>query len=226
MISVGLDVPRLGLMTVSGQPKTTSEYIQATSRVGRDAKKGAGLVFVLLRPGKPRDKSHYEHFKSYHSRIYCNVEPTSVTPFSAPIRERALPAVMIAMIRLEKDEKYNSSMPKIPDDDFLNHVEEIIKRRVTSTDNTEIESTIKRMEKIIKTWKNRQPEKWEPVRKRPGAPYEAILPLMFGAGTTPNPNWGQGPFQVPTSMRNVDAECQASVINDYPLEDSNDEFES
>ena len=99
MISVGLDITRLGLMLVSGQPKTTAEYIQATSRVGRDAAR-PGLVVTLLNVHRPRDRSHYERFSAWHESFYRGVEATSVTPFSARAMDRALPAVTVALARL------------------------------------------------------------------------------------------------------------------------------
>ena len=99
MISVGLDITRLGLMLVSGQPKTTAEYIQATSRVGRDPAR-PGLVVTLLNVHRPRDRSHYERFSSWHESFYRGVEATSVTPFSPRVMDRGLPAVAVAMARL------------------------------------------------------------------------------------------------------------------------------
>ena len=99
MVATGVDISRLGLMFIHGQPKTTAEYIQASSRVGREVPSGPGLIFTLYSPSKPRDKSHYEQFQGYHSRIYSNVEPTSVTPFSINARQKGLHAVFIALIR-------------------------------------------------------------------------------------------------------------------------------
>jgi Helicase conserved C-terminal domain len=99
MISVGLDITRLGLMVVLGQPKMTAEYIQATSRVGRDDNK-PGLVVTLLNVHKARDRSHYERFETYHASFYRAVEATSVTPFSPRAIDRGLPAVTVSLARL------------------------------------------------------------------------------------------------------------------------------
>src|SRR6202043_4017400 len=96
-LSVGVDIPRLGLMVVNGQPKTMAEYIQSTSRVGRGAV--AGLVIPILNYSKPRDRSHYETFKTWHSTLYRDVEATSVTPFASRARDRALHAVLVGMVR-------------------------------------------------------------------------------------------------------------------------------
>jgi hypothetical protein len=97
MISVGVDVPRLGLMVVAGQPKTTAEYIQATSRVGR---KYPGLVCTVYNWARPRDLSHYETFEHYHATFYKHVEALSVTPFSAGATYRGLSALLVSLIRL------------------------------------------------------------------------------------------------------------------------------
>lgn len=98
MISVGLDITRLGLMLVQGQPKTASDYIQATSRVGRDKNK-PGLVIAILNVHKPRDRMHYEQFRQFHACFYRSVEPTSVTPWAARALDRALAAVVVTIVR-------------------------------------------------------------------------------------------------------------------------------
>lgn len=103
MISVGLDITRLGLMVVLGQPKTSAEYIQATSRVGRDTQR-PGLVITLLNVHKSRDRSHYERFGMYHASFYRSVEATSVTPFSPRALDRSLPAVLVGLARLSRSD--------------------------------------------------------------------------------------------------------------------------
>lgn len=101
MLSVGVDVPRLGLMAVNGQPKNTAEYIQATSRVGRSS---PGLVCTVLGWSRARDLSHYETFEHYHDTFYKHVEAQSVTPFSSRALDRALPAVIVSDLRLKHED--------------------------------------------------------------------------------------------------------------------------
>jgi hypothetical protein len=131
MISVGLDVTRLGLMLVSGEPKTVGEYIQATSRVGRNPDR-PGLVVALLNVHKPRDRSHYERFSYWHAAFYRAVEATSVTPFAPRALDRGLAAVVVAMARLA--EGALTPNPRAADADQirpqLNWIADVIRERV------------------------------------------------------------------------------------------------
>jgi hypothetical protein len=106
MISVGVDVGRLGLMCAVGQPKTTAEYIQATSRVGRDPS-GPGLVVTVYNWARPRDLSHYETFEHYHATFYRHVEALSVTPFSSRALDRGLTATFVALMRHAGEPQWN-----------------------------------------------------------------------------------------------------------------------
>ncbi|MFI3164102.1 MAG: helicase-related protein [Bacillota bacterium] len=115
MISVGVDVERLNIMMLVGQPKGTSEYIQSSSRIGRQH---PGLAITLYDGTKSRDRSHYEQFKPYHESFYKYVEPTGLTPFSAPSRDRAIHAVLVSQIR--------HSMPEMNDDIDANRILDLI----------------------------------------------------------------------------------------------------
>ena len=126
MISVGLDIDRLGLMCVFGQPKQSSEYIQTTSRIGRST---PGLVVTIYNAYRPRDLSHYENFKGFHSHMYRFVEGTTATPFSARARDRVLHALFISLARLQirelaenADASNISSVPSIEIDAIVNKI--------------------------------------------------------------------------------------------------------
>lgn len=207
MISVGVDIPRLGLMTVIGQPKTTSEYIQATSRVGR-SKKGPGLVFTIYNCSKPRDRSHFEHFQEYHSKIYSKVEPTSVTPFSPPARERALHAILVGLIRFYSEQNRELPTP-YPTKEIIQKVKEIIFRRVTEIDKEEMQKTIEMLERRLEQWQHNLPIIYGSFAQTDN------LPLMYPAGTNPSEQVKFRAWSTPTSMRNVDSTCDAIVINEY-----------
>ena len=130
MISVGIDVARLNVMLMVGQPKLTSEYIQASSRVGRSF---PGTVFIQYDATKSRDRSHYERFVAYHDSFYRFVEPTGATPFSKPARERALHAILISILRQQaglNDDQNAEMFDKSYFSDKINAIKEFIINRI------------------------------------------------------------------------------------------------
>ena len=147
MISVGVDIDRLGLMAVAGQPKTTSEYIQATSRVGR-SQAGPGLVFTVFNWARPRDLSHYEMFEHYHETFYKHVEALSVTPFAPRAVDRGLTGVLVAPMRLQDSEfNANAKAGELTDTDprMLAVVDRIIERAVNALGDPSVEPLIRQM---------------------------------------------------------------------------------
>jgi superfamily II DNA/RNA helicase len=209
MISVGVDVDRLGLMVVVGQPKTTSEYIQASSRVGR-SQKAPGLVVAMYNPGKPRDRSHYEQFRAYHEAFYRHVEPTSVTPFSLPVAERALHALLVVLTRHLAGTRTPDELP----DRMLetNELVEAIVDRCRNVDPEHTDQIERRLRKRIAQWTSVLPKEWG----RFGPPPES-RPLMYPAGSEPLDEWQGSAWSTPSSMRNVDVECEAQVLPSYEV---------
>jgi hypothetical protein len=155
MISVGVDVGRLNAMIVNGQPKNTAEYIQASSRVGREPN-SAGIVFTMYNWTRPRDRSHYERFKAFHLAFYRHVESTSVTPYASRARDRALHAVLFAMARQSIDElREDISAGNILKPAIRQKVEklaEYIIERAGIVDTSEQDSTREHLECLIDRW--------------------------------------------------------------------------
>jgi hypothetical protein len=155
MISVGLDIGRLGLMVVQGQPKTAAEYIQATSRVGREGPK-PGLVVTLLNIHKPRDRTHYEQFRAFHMSFYRAVEATSVTPFAPRALDRALAATLVAAMRhLDPDLTPNKAADRIASSaSAYQRVKDVIEAKMISAkqDNAAIQRCLARLDELKKAW--------------------------------------------------------------------------
>ena len=194
MISVGVDISRLGLMLMHGHPRTTSEYIQATSRVGR---RYPGLVTTVYNHHKSKDRSTYEMFKNYHQSFYRFVETVSVTPFSSGARARALPAIFVSLAR-----HFGIGNPSLNDNSHdnnaLDKAREWILSSLTLVDPEEYNNTEKELDRIIKKWKSRLPTQWG---KMGGMTNDEVRLL----GVMGDPESDLTVFKAPISMRSVDA---------------------
>jgi hypothetical protein len=210
MIQVGLDVPRLSLMSIVGQPKGASEYIQASSRVGRGNDK-PGLVITNYNPFKPRDRSHFEGFRSFHENAYRYVEATSVTPFSIPVCERAVHALAVTLVRFRYPHLRDSPKSGLTALE-RQEVENIIMARVTKVDKAEAVRAKDTLDRFLDDWDRRKPQEYGNVF---GTSHS---PLMFPAGR-PLPAFlsylAKDIRSTATSMRNVDADCEATPISRY-----------
>jgi len=221
MISVGVDVERLNLMAVVGQPKLTSEYIQATSRVGR---KYPGLVCVIYDATKSRDRSHYEQFHAYHNSFYRYVEPTSVTPFSQPSLDRALHAVLVGLARhcdnsLKDDIDAKNFTGDFP---FLENIKKELLQRIDSIfkhaqsgEKIDLNTISTQIDEFFKSWASRAEATPEGQRLYYGQKF-MIKPLVanehrllrpFGTWTNKEPA-----NETLTSMRNVDQMLSARML--------------
>ncbi|MEH7309271.1 helicase-related protein, partial [Neobacillus drentensis] len=149
MISVGMDVDRLGLMVVTGQPKQTSEYIQASSRVGRSK---PGLVITVYNPYRPRDMSHYQNFKGYHSRLYYYVEGTTATPYASRARDRVLHAITVALARMQEKELAQNEGAKNIGTVDLSAIKSIIRNRVSVVEPKNIDGTLADLDEFLDEW--------------------------------------------------------------------------
>ena len=157
MLSVGVDIPRLGLMLMNGQPKGIAEYIQATSRVGRGDV--PGLIVTVLNNAKARDRSHYESFPTWHTTLYRDVEPTSVTPFASRARDRALHAVLVALVRHLVPGMLDT--PEL-DDQAISAAQELIAEIVQRSTLIDPQESAVRMEleRCLDTWEFRAPKSY------------------------------------------------------------------
>jgi superfamily II DNA/RNA helicase len=155
MIATGIDINRLALMIINGQPKTVTEYIQASGRIGRN-KKSPGSVFVFLNPYKPRDLSHYQNFTGFHNHMQKMVEPSGLTPFSIPAYNRGLHSVLIAMIRLSNPRlAQNTSAHRFEIDDAEDASKFILERFMTVEEVDSSSESYIQFEKKLNTIKDR-----------------------------------------------------------------------
>lgn len=204
IIEVGVDVDRLALMTIIGQPKSTAQYIQVSGRVGRKPHESPGLIVTVYNRGDSNDKSHYEHFKEYHQKLYSNVEEASVTPFSNFSIKRGFPAVLVGFLRQRFDVK---SLGKYPDanlidensDKITQFIQKYIVDKMKLVDSSESQTFGETYENVMNLLTTKDYETWEltqykngfmvPLQKQEEIQNDSAIPMI-------------------NSMRNVDSQSR------------------
>lgn len=221
IIEVGVDIDRLSVMAVVGQPKTTAQYIQVTGRVGRRWEERPGVIFTIYSNRNSRDKSHFEHFIEYHQRLYAQVETTSVTPFSDASLERGLSAVIISFLR----QRFSKLIANTPDsEEFANirvtgeykHFKQSMANRLKLIDieqANEFKAIFKRIEDTILSGNFNS---WKTEEAKQGLMYMSGDPIA----KVNNPN----ALAVINSLRSVDAESRGK-INSNIVNQTTSEFE-
>lgn len=212
ILEVGVDIDRLSLMAVVGQPKSTSQYIQVTGRVGRRWWQRPGLVITIYTASKPRDRSHFEKFRSYHERLYAQVEPSSVTPFSPSALDRALHAIMVAWVRQMGDESVVRRPYPYPGS-LIENLRSVLLPRVRAIDVAEAENLERVLNKRASEWKRWKRTEWQKTSADDSF-------LLLRAGEYADAELKQYSWPIPTSMRNVDAECEAQITSLYLQEET------
>ena len=208
IIEVGIDIGRLSLMTVAGQPKSTSSYIQITGRVGREWQTRPGLVVTIYSPTKPRDRSHFERFRSYHQRLYGQVEPVSVTPFAMPVLRRALHAAIVAFVRQSGPIEL---MPRPTPDDLIDRAVSVLRSRVELIDEEAVGSFKEMLAQRLNEWRHWGRSDWD-------SSHEGSSPILRMAGEYVPDELKNVTWPTPSSMRDVDASCLAVVTNLYAID--------
>lgn len=213
IIEVGVDIDRLSLMGVVGQPKTTAQYIQVTGRVGRRWWERPGLVLTIYNPSKSRDRSHFEQFHSYHRRLYERVEPTSATPFALSAIQRALPGALIAWSRQHNDDPVQN-YPAY--EGALNTGYELLRQRCLTVQSPEDQArSLQELERVLldlqAKWAQ-NPLEWEEFPPSVEGEYLMLWPGQFATLVQK-----QRGVIVPSSMRQVDGSAELTITQGYTL---------
>lgn len=215
IIEVGVDIDRLALMAVVGQPKSTAQYIQVTGRVGRRWIDRPGLILSMFNPGKSRDRSHFEQFYSYHRRLYERVEPTSATPFSVEAVERALAGVLLVWAR----QYYSARSPGEAFGEYADHLDdalELLLERcevIMKTQPDELDRVREAMRKVHRDLKRKwqsNPQEWGAYPQKKDGEY-----LMLWSGEFATQEQKRKGVRVLSSMRNVDGTARAAISSNY-----------